>query len=135
MAAQVYPLVFPPLRYSACPDGILVEGWHFLVIIPFDDVRSVAKVRFGNVEANGHFFATAAQNLVRIDCSDSTTPIFLSPLDHDQFLHYCSHHVSRRRQPTSRGTHAGVSGRTQRTSFYRTGPLTASASTDRTPAG
>jgi hypothetical protein len=135
VAAQVYPLVFPPLRYLGCPDGLLVEGWHFLVIIPFDDVRSVSKVRFGNVEASGHYFATAAQDLIRIDCSDSTMPIFLSPVEHEQVLHYCSHHVGRRRQPTSRGTHPGVSGRTQRTSFYKTSALTASASTDRKPAG
>lgn len=132
VAAQVYPLAYPPLRYSACPDGLLVEGWHFLVIIPFDDVRAVSKVRHGHVEASGHYFATAAHDLVRVDCSDSTMPIFLSPAEHEQLFHYCSHHVGRRRQPTARGTHPGVSGLTQRTAT-RTRALAASPSTPSKP--
>ena len=134
VAAQVYPLVYPPLRYAACPEGLLIEGWHFLVIIPFDDVRAVSKVRFGNVEASGHYFATAAEDLLRIDCSDTTMPIYLSPVEHEQLLHYCSHHVRRRRQPTSHGTHPGVSGHTQRTAG-RTRALSASTSTHGKPAG
>lgn len=102
IAAQFYPLAYRPAQYLACPDGVVVKGWHFLVALPFKDIRSIAELPRGDIAISGYYFVSSDRDLLRIDLSDNTIPFYLSPEEPTAFMEYMRRFTSVRRA----GTHA-----------------------------
>lgn len=124
LIAQFRPLVYPPRRYRLSPQGILVEGWFYAIVIPFAKLQSINPVRAMGVSAAGHYYASNTNSLVRFELLDSDQPMFISPDGRDEFIQYCLHHAARMRPSsvhrsrhgtnpgvTARDTHPGLSAR------------------------
>lgn len=106
---QFRPLVYPPRRYRASQEGILVEGWFYTFAMPFEMIQSISAVRTMNIATDGDYYATNTKNLVRFELLDRSKPIFISPDNREEFIQYCAHHVARIRPPgTKHGTMSGL---------------------------
>lgn len=112
LALTVRPLIYPPRQYRVSEDGILVEGWLYILPIPFSSVQSVESVRRIPATTLGHFYATSARAMVRIQLTESKTPIYLSPADRDSFISFCNRRLSRGVVSLARDTNAGTSRQT-----------------------
>ncbi len=115
LMAQFRPLVYPPRRYRASEQGVLVEGWFYTIVIPFETVQTINPVRSMGIASAGNYYATSSRCLVRFELLDSDRPLFISPENRDEFLQYCARHVARVRPSTSHhsrhGTSPGVTAR------------------------
>lgn len=89
LAWLVFPLVYPPRRYRACPDGLLIEGWLYLCPLPFTVIEEVDHVAEFNPIMKAEIYASSARNMIQIDLTDQPEPILISPRDHDGLLAYC----------------------------------------------
>jgi hypothetical protein len=89
------PLVYPPRKFRVSPEGILIEGWLYVYPIPFSAIKAVESVRRLNFASAGLFFATSSKALVRIQPTETKTPIFISPDDRDDFIACCNGYLNR----------------------------------------
>lgn len=109
--SQWRPLIYMPRNYRACANGILVEGWFYIMPVPFEVFHTVTPIANVSMSVTGSYYATTARSLIRIELLDSTVPMFISPRHRDTFLQYCQKHIERRkasRGSTPRGTRAGT---------------------------
>ncbi len=115
LMAEFRPLVYPPRRYRACDQGLLIEGWCYSVVIPFTSIQSVHPVRANTLTTAGYYYASNTGNLVRLELVDSPRPLFISPEGRDELIQYIAHYTTHMRpsqQHRSRhGTHPGVTAR------------------------
>lgn len=115
LLAQFRPLVYPPRRYRACDQGLLVEGWCYSVVVPFSSIQSVFAMRAASVSAAGHYYASNTGNLVRLELVDSPRPMFISPEGRDELVQYITNHTAHMRPSQTHrsrhGTHPGVTAR------------------------
>jgi hypothetical protein len=109
IALQLYPIIYRPTRFLACPEGLVVQGWHYILAVPFSDVHSITASVTGDVSLAGHYYVTAANELIRLNLSDENMPVFISPAQREEFYTYCAKHISARRasRGTGHGTKAG----------------------------
>lgn len=131
MITQWRPLLYTPRNYRACPSGLLIEGWYYIMPVPFDVFHAVSKVSNVSMSTNGSYYATTSRSLIRIELLDSTIPMFISPRDRDAIVDYCEKHIERRkasRGSSPRGTRAGTAHGTRPGMHTASG--TASGSTD-----
>lgn len=91
----IRPLIYPPRAFRACEDGLLIEGWLYILPLPFSAIQSVEGVKRANMSAAAHFYATSIKSLVRVQLSESKIPLYISPSDRDQFISYCNRRLSR----------------------------------------
>lgn len=94
MLLQVRPLIYPPRVYRACEKGILIEGWFYAMAVPFDSIHAVDAVQGAAFTSQGYCLATSMRNMLRIQVSEKTEPILISPRDRNTFLHYCQQHIA-----------------------------------------
>ena len=108
LIAQFRPLVYPPRRYRACEEGFIVEGFFYIIAIPFAMVQTINPVRNVGFSSAGNYYASNTQSMVRLELLDSGKPIFISPDQRDEFIQYCARHVARTRPASTRqGTYTG----------------------------
>lgn len=91
LAANFYPLVYPPHAYRICPDGLLILGWHYVMPIPLSAIESVRLERRANRHAlltNSAFLATSTKNILRLGIKGIRKPVFISPKKSSAFLLY-----------------------------------------------
>lgn len=110
LIAQVRPLLYPPRQFRATSEGLLIEGWFYIMPVPFDMVQSITAVNSFGFDTNGSYYASSAGSLIRMELLDSSEPIFISPANRDEFLQYCAHHVTRLRPPKATKTQGGTHG-------------------------
>ncbi|MGD9873056.1 MAG: hypothetical protein AB7T27_02180 [Kiritimatiellia bacterium] len=92
----MYPLLYPPRCYHVCPQGLLIEGWFYIMPIPFDVIRSVEVINYsGTGSSGGLFLASSGKKLVRFQTNDDPKPVYISPADRDGFVKYCTQHIGR----------------------------------------
>ena len=72
-----------------CPDGILIEGWFYIMPIPFKDIRILDVVHGSAFAASSFCLATSLNSLARIEATDKSRPVLISPRNSDVFLRYC----------------------------------------------
>ncbi len=89
------PLIYPPHAFRACEDGLLIEGWLYILPIAFPAIQSVEGVKRPNLTAAAFFYATSSKSLVRVQLTESKVPLYISPGDRDQFISYCNRRLSR----------------------------------------
>jgi len=126
---QMKPLFFPPRRYRACAEGIVIEGWHYAMPIGMGDINSMNKASISGIMGSGDFYAGSMKNAVRIDLHDSRQGLYISPENPDEFIAFCEKYLVRRKTsgPGLSTRHgAGPSGHTQR---IATSPATPSGTT------
>ncbi len=125
LITQFRPLIYTPRLYRACSEGILVQGWFYTIAMPFEMIQSISAVRTMNISSDGDYYATNTHNLIRFELLDRNKPIFISPENRDDFIHYCAHHVARIRPPANRasrpGTMSGLYGRHTQSGGTRAG--------------
>lgn len=110
LLAQFRPMVYPPRRIRASANGILAEGWFYVLSIPFEMVQSLSPVNHAGVALTGKYYASSTGNLVRMELLDNSLPIFISPENRNEFIHYCAQHIARLRPSSSntRRSHSGT---------------------------
>jgi len=110
LALTIRPLLYPPRFYKACSEGILIEGWLYILPVPFHAIQSVDSVKRMGFMTSGKYLATSTRSMVRIQLTETTTPLYISPSDRDAFLQYCNSHLSRGvitlARDTAHGTHS-----------------------------
>ncbi len=94
----VTPIIYPPRLYRACPDGIIIEGWLYVMPIPYRSIASIEPVTRSRLTTSAHQFATTTRDLVRLQLTDQTTPVYISPKDRDVFVDYCKERIAERRE-------------------------------------
>lgn len=107
LAVTFRPLVYPPRAFRACEEGILIEGWLYILPLSFNAVQSVESVKRASYTSSAQFYATSTKTLVRIQLTESKVPIFISPADRDQFIAYCNRRLSRGVVTLARDTSRG----------------------------
>lgn len=90
MLTNITPLIYPPKAYHACEDGIMIEGWLYLLPLPFKSIRSIEGVRRVRRMTNGQLYATSTERILRIQPMDSNVPLYISPEARAEFLQYCN---------------------------------------------
>ena len=108
LIAQMNPLIYPPRVYRASENGILIEGWYYFIPVLHSETHSISAVSKAVLATRGHYLASSAHNLIRMELADSQTPVFISPTDREGFLKYCAHFIARHRPPTHSGTRPGT---------------------------
>ncbi len=93
IAGRLQPLIYPPRMYRACAEGLMVEGWLYVLPIPYRLIHAIDRVPRAALQGTGYYLATSTQNLVRIQLTESPEPIFISPTDQASFLRYCQQHI------------------------------------------
>ncbi len=124
LLSELRPLLYLPRRYRAAEQGILIEGWFYVMVMPFRMVQSISAVNYAGMGVTGNYFATSTHTLIRVEMTESNTPVFISPAERDEFLRYCVTNVLRLKRSgaagsTSSGDLAGMS-RTQRVTLQNT---------------
>jgi hypothetical protein len=94
IAIRIQPLIYPPRMYRASSEGLIVEGWLYVMPIPYHIIQSIDHVARVSIQSAGYYLATSTKNLVRIQLTESPDPIFISPQDIRGFLRYCQQHVT-----------------------------------------
>jgi len=105
---QWRPLLYPPRRYRACQDGIMIEGWFYAMPIGFNDVHALSLVSNSSSLNSGHYYASSTHHLIRLELHDSLKPTYISPMNREEFARYCAQHTMRktpshRASPTRHG--------------------------------
>jgi hypothetical protein len=105
LAIRILPLIYEPRAYRACDRGVLIEGWFYMLVLPFDMVHAVSEASHpGNIYA-GEYFATSLNELIRFQVAGQSLPVYISPQQHKEFLTYCQQRVKRiHRQTTQAGS-------------------------------
>lgn len=137
LLSEVRPLIYLPRMYRASEQGILIEGWFYVMAIPFKMVQSIGAMVNPTMTSAGNYFATSTQTLIRLELTESNVPFYVSPAQRDEFLKYCANHVVRLKRGTASGTHGGIPGalgRTQRLSLGQTQRVAASQTQRVAPA-
>ncbi|MCO5044237.1 MAG: hypothetical protein J5I99_03870 [Verrucomicrobia bacterium] len=115
LMTQLKPLIYPPHLIRACSEGVLLEGWFYLMPLPFEMFQGIAAVHHMPYSTSGRFFASSTKSLVRIELLDASRPVFVSPENRPEFVSYCVQHLTALRGPsagrTSAGTRAGGTAR------------------------
>jgi len=115
LVMQMKPLFFPPRRYLACPEGIVIEGWHYAMPIGMGDINSMTKISISGILSAGDYYAGSMKNAVRIDLHDSRQGLFISPENPDEFIAFCEKYLIRRKTSgPGMSTRHGAPGHTQR---------------------
>ncbi|NCC49846.1 MAG: hypothetical protein EOM20_01390 [Spartobacteria bacterium] len=104
LCANFTPLVYPPREYRVCEHGLMIEGWLFLMPLPFELIHSVEAAKHATYLTSGHYVATSAKTLLRIQLNDTPNPIFISPVQRKEMLEYCEKILA----PRHGGTWAGA---------------------------
>ncbi|HMO03155.1 MAG TPA: hypothetical protein PKC67_10070 [Kiritimatiellia bacterium] len=103
LTLQLYPLVYPPRRYLASNEGLVIEGWFYAKPIAFQRIHSLSRINGSTVMNSGYYYATSAHHLVRIELHDSTRASYISPVDRDDLVRFCAQHIARR-SPSQRAS-------------------------------
>lgn len=107
LSLTVRPLFYPPHKYLVCDEGILIEGWLYVMPIPFSSIQSIENVRKAGFMTAGNYMATSTRSMVRMQLTDSSTPIFISPADRQGFMSHCNEHMRHGVVTLSRDTSIG----------------------------
>jgi hypothetical protein len=94
LAIRLQPIIYPPRVYRTCDQGIMVEGWLYVMPIPYKLIQSVDRVTGAALHSTGYYLATSTRHLVRVQLTESPEPVFISPRDQAGFLRYCQQHVT-----------------------------------------
>lgn len=98
LSLRIQPLFYIAKSYRACGDGILIEGWTYVIPVPFNRMRGMASARTGDLMMAGFYAASSMESLIRIQISGFSDPIFLSP-DHPNLFHkYCEQLILERKR-------------------------------------
>jgi len=104
LATRILPLIYEPRIYRACDEGIAVEGWFYIMVMPFNLVQSISETSQPDRLPPGQYFACSVTRLIRIQMSSWPHPFFIAPINHDEFFAYCNHRIRRiHRQTTLSG--------------------------------
>lgn len=90
LKVSVRSFVYPPTRFYVSENGILAEGWFFILPFNFKNIKSIIQKKSVNSMANDYIMATRRRDLLRIQLSNDDTPYIISPVDTDQFLKTCN---------------------------------------------
>jgi len=107
LALRFQPLVYPPRVYRASDEGLIIEGWMYVLPIPFSLMQNIDRVPRAGLLSAGYYLATSTHNLIRIKLTESPEPIFISPQDVRPLLTYCQQHVTAMK-PDTRSVEAAV---------------------------
>lgn len=114
LTIQVRPLIYFPRVFRACEQGILIEGLFYAMPIPFECVQAVDAVQAGPFASQGYCLATSTRSMVRIQLTEKTEPIFISPKDRNGFVRYCQQHIAPKTPSTRPGdTRSGAAKETR----------------------
>ncbi len=94
---QWRPLLYPPRKYRACAEGLIIEGAHYAMAFGFSDVQSMALVHGSAVLSSGQFYAGSSREMIRIGLYDSTATLWIAPANAGAFLHACQPFITRRK--------------------------------------
>ena len=104
LALRVLPLIYEPRTYRACDEGVAVEGWFYIMVIPFNLVQSISEAGEPERLPPGQYFACSIKRLIRIQMTSWALPFYIAPQNHDEFFAYCNQRVRRiHRQTTLAG--------------------------------
>jgi hypothetical protein len=104
LATEFQPLIYPPRVVRACTEGVLIEGFFYLMAIPFEMFQGLAPVAGVRHSSNGRYLASSARNLIRVELLDNAEPLYISPANRAEFLSYCAHHIAHLRPHATGGT-------------------------------
>lgn len=111
LITEFQPLVYPPRVLRACNEGILIEGWFYLMALPFEMFQGLAPASGIRHASNGRYLASSTRSLIRVELLDNAEPLYISPANRNEFLNYCAQHVAHLRpHATNHRTHPGETG-------------------------
>ncbi len=94
---KIHPLFYPPRVYRACGEGILIEGWTYIMPLPFFEIEGIVRADRGDFVSSAFYAATSMRALLRIRLYDNPRPVFISPSHPNLFFRYCQQLLAGRR--------------------------------------
>lgn len=101
LMTEFQPLVYPPRVLRACNEGVLIEGWFYLMAIPFEMFQGLAPATGIRHASNGRYLASSTHNLIRVELLDNAEPLYISPANRKEFMSYCAQHIAHLRPHSS----------------------------------
>ncbi len=85
---QLRPLIYLPRVYRACERGIVIEGWFYVMPIPFECIHAIDAVQGTAFVPSSYCLATSSEAMIRIQITEQSEPILISPADRTAYLRY-----------------------------------------------
>jgi len=92
--ARIQPLFYPPRRFRASREGILIEGFSYVAPIPFSEIERVFMAVKPQLPSPGTYLARTSHDLVGLKLFEEADPIFISPEEPVAFHNYCVDRVT-----------------------------------------
>lgn len=89
LISKIQPLFYFPRMYRAGAEGILIEGWTYIMPLPYFEMESMNFAERGDLTTSGFYAAGSVKGLLRIKLYDRPDPVFISPDHPNLFLRYC----------------------------------------------
>ncbi|HIE11761.1 MAG TPA: hypothetical protein EYP62_09115 [Kiritimatiellae bacterium] len=89
LVSKIQPLFYFPRMYHACGEGILIEGWTYIMPLPFFEMESINLAERGELITSGFYTAGSVKGLLRIKLYDRQDPVLISPVHPNLFMRYC----------------------------------------------
>ena len=84
--ARIDPIFYRPRSYKLCSEGILIEGWNYVIPVPFEQTKSIRKRDKGDFSSAGFHAVRTLDNLILLDILFSKEPILIAPEKETIFL-------------------------------------------------
>ena len=94
LVSKIQPLFYFPRMYHASGEGILIEGWTYIMPLPFFEMESINLAERGELITSGFYAAGSIKGLLRIKLYDRQDPVFISPAHPNLFMRYCEQLLS-----------------------------------------
>lgn len=88
------PLFYFPHKYRACKEGILIEGWFYIMPIAYNLIETIEVIEEPSMSSQGRFLATSNKNTVEIRLYEDPVPIYISPQDPETLVTYSDRYMS-----------------------------------------
>ncbi|MFT5123883.1 MAG: hypothetical protein ACI9TH_002079 [Kiritimatiellia bacterium] len=86
LLARIQPIFYAPRRYKLAKEGLLIEGWHYVITIPMQEIKNIRNRDEGAIVGPGFYVVRTMEELIQLDIFFDEHPIIIGPTKHDYFL-------------------------------------------------
>ena len=86
LMGRVETIFYPPRSYKLCSEGVLIEGWNYVIALPFEQTKVIRKRDKGDVASAGFYAVKSLDQLILFDILFSKEPILIAPEKEGIFL-------------------------------------------------
>ena len=83
---RIHPFFYPPSRFLISENGVVVLGWHYVVLLPYSQIKSIQARTKGDLSGTGFYLTRSFSNLVEIQMRLVHDAVVIGPDKPEYFL-------------------------------------------------